>query len=165
MNDDWNLVPDRSIKDIKIWWAKENGRQFYDADFAKYFTNDYCKVGYSTVYDKLGVDQQAMVNAGDIEFNSDGNDVKFENLQRISAADSPVKYVFYKHDEATGTDAVDNGFEAGQIHKCTVFHNVLPRVKPASVETISTSSFCCIGFGVRKTGNDGTIEQYDVCEG
>jgi len=28
MNDDWNLVPDRSIKDIKIWWAKENGRQF-----------------------------------------------------------------------------------------------------------------------------------------
>jgi hypothetical protein len=52
------------------------------------------------------VDQQAMVNTGDIEFNSDGNDIKFENLQRISAADSPVKYVFYKHDDATGTDAV-----------------------------------------------------------
>lgn len=105
-----------------------------------------------------------MANAGDIEFNSDGNDIKFENLQRISAADSPVKYVFYKHDAATGTDAVDNGFEAGQIHKCTVFHNVLPRVKPASVATVTTASFCCIGFGVRKTGNDGTIEQYDVCE-
>jgi len=35
MNDDWNLIPDRSIKDIKIWWTKEDGRQFYDADFAK----------------------------------------------------------------------------------------------------------------------------------
>merc|ERR1712072_852754 len=24
-------------------------------------------------------------------------------------------------------------------------------------------SFCCVGFGVRKSGNEGTIEQFDIC--
>jgi len=35
MNDDWNLIPDRSIDDIEVYKTYEEGRQFYDADFAK----------------------------------------------------------------------------------------------------------------------------------
>jgi len=104
-----------------------------------------------------------MENAGTLEFNNDGNSIDWEHLKRAEQADSIVKYVFYKVSE--GNETVDNGFEAGQIHKCTVFHNVLPRMRPQSVSIFAsktvetTKSFCCVGFGVRKTGNDGTIEQ------
>lgn len=84
-----------------------------------------------------------------------------ENLKRSKDQNEIVKYILWKQNTTDNTEDVQNGFEAGQIHKCTVFHNVLPRIDANLVETTKdkVQSSGCIGFGVRKTGADGTIEQ------
>lgn len=102
-----------------------------------------------------------MINAGTIMFNNEGNKMPKEYLMRSKDQSEIVKYILWKDNTSEGSQDVQNGFEAGQIHKCTIFHNVLPRIDENLVQTTKdkTSSFCCVGFGVRKTGNDGTIEQ------
>jgi len=98
--------------------------------------------------------------AGSLEFNNQGTILSDDNIKRAKdAASGVIKYIIYK--KVGADEVVENGFEAGQVHKCTVYHNVIPRIADEKVAETKgiTRSFCCIGFGVRKTGNEGTIEQ------